>query len=148
MIVAKPIVDKQFWILKKDDHKVGQIEADGNEYTVKIQGQVSRYKTIRMAGKAANIQFEKLPRIKTTVCNEVYGFAVSGRVFNPVWDVKHRIPLFTRESKSKSWFAAGWYCVKQHRKWRVVHHPKLITLQRYQWQGPYHNRKEADESIS
>lgn len=148
MIVAKPIVDKQYWILKKDDHKVGQIEAEGNEYTVKIQGQVTRYKTIRMAGKAANIQFEKPPRIKTTVCNEVYGFAVSGRVFNPVWDVKHRIPLFTRENKSKSWFAAGWYCIKQHRKWRVVHHPKLITLQRYQWQGPYHNRKEADESIS
>ena len=148
MIVAKPIVEKQYWILKKDNAKVGQIEATGDEYTVKIQGQVTRYKTIRMAGKAANIQFEKLPRVKVTSSNEVYGFAVSGRVFNPVWDVKHRIPLFTKESKSKSWYAAGWYSVRQHRRWRVTQNPKLITLQRYEWQGPFHNREEANESIS
>ena len=148
MIVAKPVVEKQYWILKKDNTKVGQIEATGDEYTVKIQGQITRYKTIRMAGKAANIQFEKLPRMKVTPTNQVYGFAVSGRVFNPVWDVKHRIPLFTKENKSKSWYAAGWYCVRQHRRWRVAQHPKLITLQRYEWRGPFHNREEANESIS
>jgi len=148
MIVAKPIVEKQYWILKKDNAKIGQIEAQDGEYTVKIQGQVTRYKTIRMAGRAANIQFEKLARSKNIATNQVYGFAVSGRIFNPVWDVKHRIPLFTKESKSKSWFAAGWYCVRQHRKWKTVQNPKLITLQRYSWQGPYHTKKEADESIS
>jgi hypothetical protein len=101
-----------------------------------------------MAGRAANIQFEKLTRSKNTATNQVYGFTVLGRVFNPVWDVKHRIPLFTKENKSKSWFAAGWYCVKQHRKWKIVQNPKLITLQRYSWQGPYHTKKEADESVS
>jgi hypothetical protein len=148
MIVAKPVVEKQYWILKKDDAKIGQIEAQDGEYTVKIQGQVTRYKTIRMAGRAANIQFEKLTRSKNTATNQVYGFTVLGRVFNPVWDVKHRIPLFTKENKSKSWFAAGWYCVKQHRKWKIVQNPKLITLQRYSWQGPYHTKKEADESVS
>jgi len=148
MIVAKPIVEKQYWILKKDNAKIGQIEAQDGEYTVKIQGQVTRYKTIHMAGRAANIQFEKLARSKNIATNQVYGFAVSGRIFNPVWDVKHRIPLFTKESKSKSWFAAGWYCVRQHRKWKTVQNPKLITLQRYSWQGPYHTKKEADESIS
>ena len=148
MIVAKPIVEKQYWILKKDNAKIGQIEAQDGEYTVKIQGQVTRYKTIRMAGRAANIQFEKLARSKNIATNQVYGFAVPGRIFNPVWDVKHRIPLFTKESKSKSWFAAGWYCVRQHRKWKTVQNPKLITLQRYSWQGPYHTKKEADESIS
>jgi hypothetical protein len=148
MIVAKPVVEKQYWILKKDDAKIGQIEAQDGEYTVKIQGQVTRYKTIRMAGRAANIQFEKLTRSKNTATNQVYGFTVLGRVFNPVWDVKHRIPLFTKENKSKSWFAAGWYGVKQHRKWKIVQNPKLITLQRYSWQGPYHTKKEADESVS
>jgi len=59
-----------------------------------------------------------------------------------------RVPLFTKQAKSKSWFAAGWYAVRQHRSWRVVRNPKLIVLQRYQYNGPFHNKEQANESIS
>jgi len=54
--------------------------------------------------------------------------------------------LFTRNTKSKSWFAAGWYNIKQHRKWESVQHPKLIALQRYQYQGPFHTKDEANNA--
>ena len=80
--------------------------------------------------------------------NLVHGFEVEGEVFNPLWDVKHRLPLFTREEKSKSWFAAGWYRVKQHRKWKTVQNPKLITLERYTYQGPFQSREDANNEVS
>ena len=53
MIVAKPVIDKQFWILKQDDQKIGniQVTADGS-YEVKILNDVSKYKTIPMVRKA------------------------------------------------------------------------------------------------
>ena len=35
-LIAKPVIDKQYWILKKDDRKVGQVEASDDGYTVKI----------------------------------------------------------------------------------------------------------------
>jgi hypothetical protein len=60
-----------------------------------------------------------------------------------MWDVKHRLPLFTKENKSKSWYAAGWYAVKQHRSWKLIRNPKLIVLERYQYQGPFHTQEEA-----
>jgi hypothetical protein len=148
-IIAKPVIDKQYWILKKDNQKVGIIEASDNGVIVKIQNTVSSYKTIKMAGRAANIEFEPAIKTKKVSTNQVHGFEVTGRLFNALWDVKHKLPLFTRSEKSKSWFAAGWYMVKQHRTWKLVQHPKLITLQRYKYQGPFHSKEEAnDKSVS
>jgi hypothetical protein len=146
MIEAKPVIPNRYWILKQDNRKVGQIEADDSGVTVKIQNRVAGYKTIRMASREANIEFTKLPSGKP-VTNQVHGFEVTGRVYNPVWDVKHRLPLFTRDTKSKSWYAAGWYMVKQHRAWKAVQNPKLITLQRYQYQGPFHTQQQAEDTV-
>jgi hypothetical protein len=146
MIEAKPVIPNRYWILKQDNRKVGQIEADDSGVTVKIQNRVAGYKTIRMASREANIEFTKLSSAKTAA-NQVHGFEVTGRVYNPVWDVKHRLPLFTRDTKSKSWYAAGWYMVKQHRAWKAVQNPKLITLQRYQYQGPFHTQQQAEDTV-
>lgn len=146
MIEAKPVIPDRYWILKQNNRKVGQIEADDSGVTVKIQNRVAGYKTIKMASREANIEFTKLPSIKP-MTNQVHGFEVTGRVYNPVWDVKHRLPLFTRDTKSKSWYAAGWYVVKQHRAWKAVQNPKLITLQRYQYQGPFHTQQQAEDTV-
>jgi hypothetical protein len=146
MIEAKPVIPNRYWILKQDNRKVGQIEADDSGVTVKIQNRVAGYKTIKMASREANIEFTKLSSTKP-VTNQVHGFEVTGRVYNPVWDVKHRLPLFTRDTKSKSWYAAGWYMVKQHRAWKAVQNPKLITLQRYQYQGPFHTQQQAEDTV-
>jgi hypothetical protein len=146
MIEAKPVIPNRYWILKQDNRKVGQIEADDSGVTVKIQNRVAGYKTIRMASREANIEFTKLSSAKPAT-NQVHGFEVTGRVYNPVWDVKHRLPLFTRDTKSKSWYAAGWYMVKQHRAWKAVQNPKLITLQRYQYQGPFHTQQQAEDTV-
>jgi hypothetical protein len=146
MIEAKPVIPDRYWILKQNNRKVGQIEADDSGVTVKIQNRVAGYKTIKMASREANIEFTKLPSTKT-MTNQVHGFEVTGRVYNPVWDVKHRLPLFTRDTKSKSWYAAGWYVVKQHRAWKAVQNPKLITLQRYQYQGPFHTQQQAEDTV-
>ena len=91
-----------------------------------------------------NIEFEPPEKATPAPENIVYGHDVEGTVHNPLWDVKRRLPLFTRDSKSKSWFAAGWYRVKQHRKWKIVQHPKLISLERYDYQGPFNSKEEAN----
>ena len=66
-IVAKPVIDKKFWILQKNNEKVGNIEATGSGFQVTIDDQTQQFKTIRMAAQRANIQFEDQikPRIVT-----------------------------------------------------------------------------------
>jgi hypothetical protein len=151
MIVAKPVIDKQFWILQQDDQKVGNVEAcQGGGFQVKINDVVQQYKSIRMVTQRHNIVFEQTPKTtKKTTGNDVHGYEAHGRVHNPIWDVKHRLPLFTKSKKSKSWFAAGWYQVQRGKNWKTIQDPKLIALQRYKYNGPFHSKEEAnDKSVS
>lgn len=143
MIIAKPVVNKQYWILQKDNEKIGNIEACANGFQVRIDNRVETYKTIRMAAQRANIHFENEIRPTKPSQDLVHGFPSIGHAHNPVWDVQKHLPLYTKTKKSKSWFAAGWYAIKRGRHWRVVQDPKLIALQRYQYQGPYHSAQEV-----
>ena len=146
-LIAKPVIDKQFWILQKDNRKVGNIEACDGGYQVKLNNQIAQFKTIRMAAQRINIKFEepvKKQKIKVNA-NLVHGYPTVGRTYNPTWDVKMKLPIYTKTNKSKSWVAAGWYQVKQGRNWTVVQDPKLIVLQRYSYTGPFYSQGEANE---
>jgi hypothetical protein len=149
-LIAKPVVDKQFWILQENNQKVGNIEACAGGYQVKINNQIAQYKTIKLAARNANIVFE--PAIKITKpkaqIDHVHGYPVAGRVCNPMWDVSQHLPVYTKTTKSKSWFSAGWYNVRKGRHWKTVLAPKLIVLQRYPYQGPYYSEQEADDNSS
>jgi hypothetical protein len=150
-LIALPVVDKQYWILKENDRKVGNVEACAGGYQVKINNQIVQYKTIRMVEQRVNIHFEPGPKKPKPVApaNSVYGYPVAGRMYNPIWDIPQKLPIYTKTAKSKSWFAAGWYQVKKGRDWKVVQGPKLIMLQRYPYHGPYQTQEEAanDKSI-
>lgn len=144
-IVAKPIIDKQYWIIKQDNRKIGALEAEPDGYTLRIEDKVAKFKTIPMVRKNTNIVFEPAEKITPPSVTQVHGYNTGCRAYNAMWDIKHRLPLFTKERKSKSWYAAGWYAVKQHRSWRLFHNPKLIVLDRYQYQGPFHTQQEATQ---
>jgi hypothetical protein len=147
-LVAKPVIEKQFWILQDGNEKVGNIEACAGGYQVKIYNQVAQFKTIRMAAQRVNIQFEpgiRPKKVSRDPVNLVHGFPAQGRVYNPMWDVKMKVPVYTKNNKSKSWFAAGWYQVKKGRHWTVVQDPKLLLLQRYSYTGPFQDEKSAND---
>ena len=144
MIIAKPVIDKQFWILQKDNRKIGNVEACAGGYQVSINNHVIQYKTMHQVQKNIPMQFEPCVKKKVTASTQmVHGFPTKTKPHNAVWDVTHKLPLFTKARKSKSWFAAGWYKISQHRNWRVMQDPKLITLQRYPYQGPYTSESDA-----
>jgi hypothetical protein len=147
MIVAKTVIDKQFWILQENDRKIGNIEACDGGYQVKINNQVAQFKTIKMAAQRVNIQFEpsKRPAKSPSPSHSVYDYPTKGKTYNGIWNVPQKLPLFTKTKKSKSWYAAGWYQVKKGRHWSVVQDPKLILLQRYSYAGPFYTKEDANE---
>jgi hypothetical protein len=143
MIIAKPVVPDQFWILKQDDEKIGNIQATANGFTVKILDQVENYKNVRMIKQRIGIDFEPAVKTNKKPQNQVHGFDTGCAAYNGIYEVRRQLPLFTKTRKSKSWYAAGWYQVMQNRTWQVIRNPKLITLQRYPYHGPFHTDKEA-----
>lgn len=144
MIVAKAVIPDQYWILREDDRKIGNIEAEAGGFAVKINNQVRRFKSITTIKKNVDISFEPQKQSKKPdLSNEIYGYHTTHRPYNAIYDVRHQVPLWTRESRSKSWLAAGWYRVKQGRHWDIVECPKLILLERYPYQGPFRTEQEA-----
>lgn len=140
MIVAKPVIDQQFWILQQGAEKIGNVEACAGGYQVRINNQITQCKTIRMVEQRMGVRFEPpMIRIRPkSTANSVHGYPTVSPAHNPVWDVPLSLPLYTKGIKSRSWFAAGWYSVRKGRKWRVTQDPKLIVLQRYPYAGPFH----------
>lgn len=143
MIIAKPVIDNQFWILQQNDQKIGNITAtaDGS-YEVKILNSSNVYKTLPMI-RRTGIEFVPAEKRSRVSHNEVHGYVTGCRAYNGMWDVKHRLPLFTKTQKSMSWFAAGYYWIKQHNNWRLKHNPKLILLERYAYHGPFATKDQA-----
>lgn len=144
MIIAKTVIPNQFWILRHNDKKIGNIESGPGGFQVRINNTVQQYPTIGTLKRDINIQFETV--VTTTrpkTLKEVNGYHTTTRPYNAIYVLKHQVPLWTKEPRSKSWYAAGWYLVKQGRSWETVECPKLIMLNRYEYRGPFVSEAEA-----
>ena len=150
MIIAKPVIDNKFWILSQNDKKVGNVEATDSGYEVTLNNQTVEYKTIKMVEKKSDIHFVtfKQEKNKTRSDKSVYGYPTKHKVHNPIWNVKHKLPMYTADADSKCWVAAGWYQMKKGRQWSVVQDPKLILLERYPFTGPYYTKAEAEQACN
>lgn len=146
---AKPVVANRYWILHRGGAKIGEIEMTHDGCAVKLPGRMAVFKTAKTAGRVVNIEFDPPNRSEKPNRNQVHGYDTGCTAHNGVWNVKLKIPLFTKTLKSKSWYAAGWYTVRHNRTWKVIRNPKLILLERYAFRGPFHTKEQAnDQSIS
>lgn len=145
MIVAKTVVPDQYWILQENDQKIGNIEHMPQGYSVRINNNVTVYKTMTMLREQVPVDFKNtLPVVQEQTPQLVHGFHTTEPPFNSVFDIKHQLPLWTKEPRSRSWYAAGWYRVKVRRDYETVECPKLIMLERYKYLGPFASKEMAE----
>ena len=150
MLLAKPVIPNQYWILRDEGGKVGNIQATDSGVQIRIRNQVETFKSLSVLKRRVKIDFETVRRQQARVTQplEVNGYPTTRPAYNGIFDVKHQVPLWTREPRSKSWYAAGWYAVRHGRRWQVVECPKLIALERYEYRGPFHTSQEAEHAAA
>jgi hypothetical protein len=134
--IARPVVDGKFWILKENNHKVGSIEKLKDGYFVRTKEGVKQYKSIHALRDIAKLNFEDAPEKVLNSEFQVNGFATDDKPYNAVYNVQTRLPIYTKEPRSKSWFAAGYYEITINNKTQIHFCPKLILLERYPFRGP------------
>jgi len=140
MITAKPIVKNKFWILQDDNGKVGTVEKNRGGFVLRTDNYTEEFKTIKTIKNKTNIVFEDPAEKQKTFKNQVNGFPTDSKPYNAVYNVKERLPIFTKKEKSKSWHAAGYYRVTINGNTETMFCPKLILLQRYNYIGPVKTR--------
>lgn len=150
-LIAKPVLKNKYWIVENNGAKVGTIQAiDEGGYVYVHNQKRERFSTIKLLSKAHNVVFDNTANKKeksTVESHEIYGYPVGSKPWNVLWDVKHQFPVYTKANKSKSYFCAGYYLIKFNNGWVKSYCPKLITLNRYEFQGPYKNKTEVQEAL-
>jgi hypothetical protein len=146
---AKTIIENKFWILEEEDGlRVGTIALKGNAVVAVIGNDSLTFKNLEELSARYNVSFNKRTKpSKPTVDMEVYDFPTAHTPYNALWHVERKLPIYTKTNKSNSYHCAGYYIIKFEHGWVKSFSPKLITLQRYDYKGPYKNKFEMMEQL-
>jgi hypothetical protein len=146
---AKTIIENKFWILEEEDgKKVGTISLKNNKVTAIINDTSQSFNNLEELSARYNVSFnKKTKQIKSTPEMEVYDFPTSHIPYNALWHVERKLPIYTKTNKSNSYHCAGYYIIKFEHGWVKSFSPKLITLQRYEYKGPFKTKFEMMEKL-
>jgi hypothetical protein len=141
--IAKPILKNKSWVILEDGQKVGTVNAVNRQYLVKFTtGQQEVVPSTETVKKQFNVEFEKYqPKPQTTIVSD---YPTVGAVYNPVYDIMRRIPMYTVKRRSRCWYAAGYYAINYNNAWTIELCPKVIHLARNPFRGPFKTRDDAD----
>ena len=143
-LVAKPIVKDQLWVITDGTHKVGNVEADGTGFAVKIGGSTQHYADTKSIEKIFQVEFEKPQKPSKTVNLPYAKWPTDGKTYNNFYDIKRKLHVYTNEPKSLCYHVAGYFKIDMNGTWQTVFSPKYIFIQRYQYFGPFNSEHEAD----
>ena len=148
-INAKEIVKNKFWIVENNGVRVGTLSISEDQYMLSDTQGTKFFQNTKQLQKSfdSNINWTGLD-IKETLAREVHGFPTSCDPYNNMYDVKRRLPLFTKSEKSKSLYCAGYYIIKFDKGWVKSFCPKLITVERYETRGPFKTDIEMRQELS
>ena len=91
--------------------------------------------------------FDKDNTVKLETEKEIYmDFQLVQLLTMLIYDVHRKLALFTKSIKSKSLYCAGYYIIQFDKGWVKSFCPKLITLERYNYKGPFKTIWKCDRS--
>lgn len=146
---AKEILKDKFWIVESEGKNVATISYNDQQYMLSDNKGSRFFNSQGHISKSLNqtINWTQLD-IKETHLNEVNGFPTSCDPYNSMYDVKRKLPLFTKSDKSKSLYCAGYYIIRFEKGWVKSFCPKLITVERYDYKGPFKTTIEMRQALS
>lgn len=152
---AKEILKDKFWIVEEEGEKVATLSInEEQQYMLSNSSGTRFFKNLKQLKKSLNADIDWTTvssKDNTSVDptnNEVYGYPTSCVPYNPMYDVKQKLALFTKSEKSKSLYCAGYYIIRFDKGWVKSFCPKLITVERYETRGPFKTDIEMRQELS
>ena len=150
MLKAKNIVENRFWVLENDaGERIGTIAQNKDAVSFRVDGTSEDFPTMQeMMQKKGIVMVRRSKETKqVTNSTDVYGYPTGHTPHNEIWNVQLKLPLYTKTAKSSSYHCAGYYIIKFDRTWCKSYTPKLITLQRYPFKGPFKDKTEQTSAL-
>lgn len=140
---VKVLVANQIWMIEQQGKKIGTLSKEKRGYAFFKKGSrlplenLSAVKQKFGSDLFSNVSYDFSSKRKNVNDKTIYDYPCSSQPFNPVYNVKKKLPIFAKSGKSKSLYCAGYYIIKFRKRWVSSFCPKMITLDRYPYMGPY-----------
>lgn len=148
--IAKPLIPNKSWLLERDGRKVGTLNKERSSYSILKNGSKIAVGTVKdVKEKLGIVFFDVVKSVKSeTKEYAVYDFPCGSKPFGSVYDIRKRLPIYAKSTKSKSQYCAGYYVIKFRKGWVKSFCPKLITLDRYPFHGPFKTEIEMKQMLT
>ena len=151
---AKVLIPDREWLIHGNQEKLGSISKSKKGYAVFYKGNKINFKNmldIKLQLGISSIE-EGVNNLTDTntenIDYTIYDFPCYTMPYEPTYSVKKKLPLYTKSINSKSQYCAGYYTVKFKKGWVKSFCPKLITLTRYPYYGPFKTEAEMKIKMS
>lgn len=149
-IKAKPVLDNKFWIVEDGGVRIGTLSRNDDGFVINAKGKIEVYKSEKQLKKkfGKNFLVASISDQDETKTCDVHGYPTKTIPFNSMFDIKRKLPLFTKSETSKSVYCAGYYLIKFNVTWIKGFCPKLITIERNEYLGPFKTEFEMKVALS
>lgn len=154
-VQTKALIDGKFWLIEAEGEKLGTLTKEKKGYSFMRKGQkvdiadLAVFQTLfGISINEEQLKKEKLSSKIDAQGYSIYEFPCSSKPYNPVYDVRQKLPIYSKSDKSKSQYCAGYYVIKFRKGWVKSFCPKLITLERYDNRGPFKTELEMKTVLS
>lgn len=148
-IETKLLLKNKEWLLYKNQDKIGSICKEKNKYFFLKNGKRVEIKNLSEIETNFGI---KLPSENKTITTkfdskQIYDYPCKTKPINPVFNLKRKLPLFLKRANSKSYYCAGYYLLKLKKGWVKNFCPKLVTLNKNTYLGPFKTELQVKEKL-
>jgi hypothetical protein len=147
---AKPILEDKFWIVEDNGVRIGTLSKNDEGFVVSRKGKIDFYRSENQLTKkfGKNFLLANIKENNNSPTYEVHGYSTRSIPYNSMYDIQNKLPLFTKSEKSKSVYCAGYYLIKFNINWLKSFCPKLITIERNEYIGPFKTEFEMKASLN
>ena len=112
-IKANTVLKNKFWIVEDDGKKVGTLSYNDERYLYSCNNETCFFDDQRqISKKLGTIHWDdEVPKTITASEKVVHNYPTSVTPYNTMYDVKRKLPLFTKSAKSNSLYCAGYYII-------------------------------------
>lgn len=152
VIHATPIIPEKFWIVEENGNKIATLRKnEDNRFVMSNEAGIKIFETKESITREYGKDFfvaKIIREANDSKDGEVHGYPSSTSPHNAMFDIRKKLPLFTKSGDSKSLYCAGYYVIRFDKGWVKSFCPKLITLQRYEYKGPFKTELEMKQVLS
>lgn len=147
-VKARVVIPDKEWLIRAGDQKIGALLKDESGFSLFKKGnRVDVGDLTKVTDQFGADLFKesidsKRPQSAQPQPFSIYNYPCKCNPYNPIYDVKKKLPMYAKSETSKSLFCAGYYLVLFNKGWVTAFCPKLITLERYQFVGPFKTEQE------